>query len=108
MFRAGLLVRVLPAIFAELVGLIWYSYRTGDRATAAVAVTWLTALAAAASFAVAALASAVGGDPVPLRFPMIVAAVPASMWLARELVAILLRAAAHVLGYGPPEIESYE
>lgn len=107
MFRAGLLVRALPAIFAELVGLIWCSYRTGDRATALAAVAWLTSLAAAGGFAAAGLAGAVSGQPVPLRGPVIVAAVPASMWLARELIATLARLAARLLGYDTAEVDSY-
>ncbi len=91
MFRIGLLLRALPAILAELVSLIWYAYRTGDRGVAAAALVWLTSTVALVSFSANALLTALNGGEVHLRAPALIAAVPLSMWLARELLGTLLR-----------------
>ena len=107
MFRLAMLLRALPAILAELVSLIWYAYRTGDRAVAAAALVWLTSTVALFSFAANALLTALNGGEVQLRAPALVAAVPLSMWLAREMLGTVLRLLGWLLAaFGDDPVES--
>lgn len=92
MFRAGVLLRALPSILGELVSLVWYSYRTGDRRTAAAALIWLASTVALVSLSMNAVLTAVNGGEVQLRGPVIAAAIPIAMWVARELLSVLLMA----------------
>ncbi len=107
MFRIGLLLRALPSILAELVSLIWYAYRTGDRGVAAAALVWLTSTVALFSFSANALLTALNGGEVQLRAPALIAAVPLSMWLARELLGTLMRLVGWLLAvFGADPVES--
>ncbi|MDQ3327872.1 MAG: hypothetical protein M3506_05040 [Chloroflexota bacterium] len=107
MFRIGLLLRALPSILAELVSLIWYAYRTGDRGVAAAALVWLTSTVALFSFSANALLTALNGGEVQLRAPALIAAVPLSMWLARELLGTLMRLVGWLLALlGADPVES--
>ncbi len=89
MFRVGLLLRALPSILFELMSLVWYSYRTGDRRMAVVALTWLTSLVLLIGFAASAVVGAVRGEQVELKGTFLAASIPAWMWIARELLALL-------------------
>ena len=106
MFRVGLLIRAIPSILAELVALCWYSYRTGDRRMAAAALIWLSSTTALVAFTVAAVLTAVQGGEVQLRGPALAASVPIAMWIARELIGIVLLLAGRLLalfGQGPAD-----
>ncbi len=97
MFTVGILLRALPSIVAELVSLVWYAYRTGDRGMAGAALVWLTSTVTLVGFLMAGVVSAINGGEVHLRGPILVASLPVSMWLARELVAALLAIAGRLL-----------
>lgn len=95
MFRLGLLLRALPSIVAELLGLVWYAYRGGDRRMAAAALTWLCSTLALAGFLVNGVLVAAWGGEVHLLGPVILASVPLAIWLANEamltVVSLLVR-----------------
>lgn len=97
MFRAGLLIRAIPSILAELVALCWYSYRTGDRQMAAAALVWLTSTTALVAFTLSAVVTAINGGEVQLRGPALAASVPIAMWVAREVIGALLLIVGRVL-----------
>lgn len=97
MFRIYMLARALPSILKELVSLIWYSYRTGDRRTAGVALIWLVSTLLLIGFAASALASAVQGQPVELTGLFLAASLPVAMWLGHEIVMALMLAIGRLL-----------
>ena len=97
MFRAGLLIRSLPSILAELVSVCWYSYRTGRSEIAAPALIWLTSTVALLSFPASAILTPIRGGEVQLLGPVIAASVPIAMWIARELLSILMLLAGCIL-----------
>ncbi len=103
MFRAGLLLRALPSILAELVGLVWYGYRSGNRAAAAAALTWLATTVALLAFAIDAVLSVLTGGEVQLRGPFLVASLPIAIWLARELMGILMLVVGWLISLFGPE-----
>lgn len=107
MFRAGLLIRSLPSILAELVSLCWYSYRTGRREMAAAALIWLTSTAALISFTVSGILTAIRGGEVQLVGPVIAASVPIAMWIARELLGALMLVAGRILAlFGRDQVDA--
>ncbi len=109
MFRLGILIRALPAILGELVGLVWYAYQTGDRRLALAALVWLTSTVTLISLTVNAAMVTVHGGEVNLKGPFIAASVPVAMWVARELVNLILTAVGWMLslfGTDPVDVMS--
>lgn len=90
MYRLGMLLRALPSILAELLSLIWYAYRTGDRRMATAALVWLTCTVTLIAFGLAALVAVFRGGEIHLRGPFLAASLPIAMWIARELVSAAL------------------
>ena len=103
MFRIVTLVRVLPAILAELVSLVWYAYRTGDRSMAAAALVWLSTTLVLAALAISSVMTALHGGEVQLRGVMLVAAIPVSMWVARELIGMLMALVGRIIALVGPD-----
>ena len=107
MFRIVTLVRVLPAILAELVSLVWYAYRTGDRGMAAAALVWLSTTLVLAALAISSVMTVLHGGEVQLRGVALVAALPVSMWGARELIGILMSIAGRIIAlFGPDPLDA--
>ena len=90
MFRLGLLFRALPSILAELVSLVWYAYRGGDRRMAAAALTWLCATLALSGFLVNGVLVAAWGGEVHIVGPFLVASIPLAVWLANEAITAVV------------------
>jgi uncharacterized integral membrane protein len=96
-FTIGVLLRALPSIVAELVSLVWYAYRTGDRSMAGAALVWLVSTLALFAFLVSGVLTAINGGEVEVKGPMLAASLPIAMWLARELVTGVLTLVGRVL-----------
>jgi hypothetical protein len=106
-FRVVTLFRALPSILAELVSLVWYAYRTGDRGMAAAALVWLSTTLVLAALAMSSVMTALRGGEVQLRGVALVAAVPIAMWVARELIGILLALAGRIIALlGPDPLDA--
>ncbi|MDP9350427.1 MAG: hypothetical protein M3P51_02635 [Chloroflexota bacterium] len=109
MFRVGSIIRALPAIVVELGSLVWYAYRTGDRAMAGAALVWLTCTVGLAAMLVSGTLTVLRGGEVHVRGPLLIASTPIAMWLARELIGILMTAVGWLLsliGHDPLDARS--
>ncbi len=107
LYRTGMLFRALPSILAELAALAWYGYRSGDRAAALAALVWLCSTLGLVAFAAHAVLAVLQGEEVQLRGPFLLASLPISMWLARELVSLLMLVAGWLimlLGRDPVDV----
>lgn len=97
MFRVSLLIRAIPSILYELGDLVWFSYRTGDRKTAATATLWLVSTLFLIGFAIDAIISVIQGKSVELTSLFLVASLPISMWIAREVIIAVLTVVGRII-----------